>query len=495
MVASARGSRAFIVAAIMASMFMIAIETTIVSTAMPLIVAQLGGMDIYAWVFAIFLLAQTAITVVFGKLADVYGRKPIMLSGIGIFLVGSLLAGFAWSMPSLIVFRLIQGVGAGAVQPVAMTIVADLYPARERGKVQGYLASVWAFSAIVGPVAGGAIVHALSWSWIFWINIPIGLAAMAAYVAWLHEDVAHTSPSIDYAGAILFAAAVGALMFALSGIGTSYEREALAAAAAFVVLAVWFVLHERRVADPMVSFELWRRRAVATANMVALLASVALMGLTVFLPMYVQIVLGRSPIVAGFALTTMILGWPLGATIAAHTFHRFGLRNTLIAGSVLEPLGALCFVLLTPQSSPLLAAFGSAVMGFGMGLLSTSCLVLIQEAAGATERGSATASNLFARNLGSALGATVFGVVVNLGLAGTSVSGRVTADDLKRLLEASGNGSSSSQQLVATLNSALHTMFTAMLVVSSLIVVVALFVPNRWFKRVKKGSGRTERPA
>ncbi len=186
MVALARGSRAFVVAAIMASMFMIAIETTIVSTAMPLIVAELGGMDIYAWVFAVFLLAQTATTVVFGKLADVYGRKPVMLSGIGIFLVGSLFAGLAWSMPSLILFRLIQGIGAGAVQQVAMTIVADLYPARERGKVQGYLASVWAFSAIVGPVAGGAIVHALSWSWIFWINIPIGLTAIAAYIAWLH---------------------------------------------------------------------------------------------------------------------------------------------------------------------------------------------------------------------------------------------------------------------------------------------------------------------
>jgi MFS family permease len=318
---------------------------------------------------------------------------------------------------------------------------------------------------------------------------------MAAYIAWLHDDVKHESPSIDYVGAILFAAAVGALMFALSGVGTSYEREALVAAVVFVVLSVAFVFHERRVTDPMVSFELWRRRAIATANLSSLLASVALMGLTVFLPMYVQIVLQRSPIVAGFALTTMILGWPLGATIAAHTFHRFGLRNTLIAGSALVPLGALFFVTLTPQSSPIQAAIGSFMMGLGMGLLSTSCLVLIQEAAGAAERGSATASNLFSRNLGSALGATVFGVVVNLGLAGTSVAGRVTADDLKRLLEASGTAAGSNQQLLATIDAALHTMFVAMLAVSVLLVVVALFVPNQWFRRVRKGSREAGRTA
>src|SRR5271170_6059290 len=161
----------------MASMFMIAIEATIVSTAMPQIVAQLGGLHLYSWIFSSFLLTQTAMTVVFGKLADVYGRKPTMLVGIAIYLIGSVLAGFSWSMMSMIIFRLVQGVGAGAVQPVAMTIVADLYPARERGKIQGYLASVWAISAVLGPVVGGLIIHNFSWAWIFWINIPIGVIA------------------------------------------------------------------------------------------------------------------------------------------------------------------------------------------------------------------------------------------------------------------------------------------------------------------------------
>jgi len=219
-----------------------------------------------------------------------------------------------------------------------------------------------------------------------------------------------------------------------------------------------------------------------------LLASVALMALTVFLPMYVQIVLHRSPIVAGFALTMMLLGWPVGATVASRTFHRLGLRNILLAGSVLMPLGATCFVMLSPHSSPVLAGTGSAIMGLGMGLLSVCCLLLIQEVAAKTERGSATASSVFARNLGSALGATVFGVIVNLGLRSASVGGAVTADDLKRLLGASEQQAGFDQQLLATLDAALHTMFVAMLVVAVLIVVVALFVPDESFKRVTKAS-------
>src|ERR1700737_2901333 len=165
-------SRPLVVASVMAAMAMVAIEATIVSTAMPQIVTELGGLRLYSWVFSSFLLAQTAMTVVFGKLADIFGRKPVMLAGIAIFLVGSVLAGFAWSMPSMIVFRLIQGVGAGAIQPITLTIVGDLFPARERGKVQGYLASVWAISAVLGPMVGGFIIRDVSWSWIFWVNVP-----------------------------------------------------------------------------------------------------------------------------------------------------------------------------------------------------------------------------------------------------------------------------------------------------------------------------------
>src|SRR5882724_3310555 len=362
----------------MASICMVAIEATIVSTVMPQIVSQLGGLTIYSWIFSSFLLAQTVMTVVFGKLADLYGRKPVMLVGIAIFLVGSILAGFANSMMSMIAFRLIQGVGAGAMQPVAMIIVSDLYPARERGKVQGYLASVWAISAVLGPIIGALIIRHASWAWVFWMNIPIGLLAAGGFMVFFHESAKHERRAIDIAGASTFTIAVTALLIALTEVGSS-NTAVTVAAGVFCVAAAAFVLLERRTVNPMVSFALWSHRPVASANAVTLLSSMALMGLTTFVPIYVQAVLHRSPVVAGLALTTVLFGWPVGATLAARLFHRFALHRLLLTGAALLPVGAALFVFLTPRSSPMVAAIGSLIMGLGMGLLSVSALVLIQE--------------------------------------------------------------------------------------------------------------------
>jgi len=463
--------RPLVIASVMASMFMIATEATIVSTAMPQIVAQLGGLRLYSWVFSSFLLTQTAMTVVFGKFADIYGRKPVMLAGIGMFLVGSILAGLAWSMPMLIAFRLVQGIGAGAVQPVALTIVADLYPVRERGKVQGYLASVWAISAIVGPMAGGVIIRNLSWAWIFWINVPIGIIAAAGFISFLKEGKTNQDRSIDVTGAVLLTTAVAALMITLTEAEGSFVW---AAAAVFCMSSFLFAVREQRASDPIISFALWSRRAIAATNGVAVLASMALMGLTTFLPMYVQGVLQRSPVVAGLALTTLLVGWPAAATVAARTFVMFGLRRTMLTGCVLLPLGAAIFVVLTPDSSPITAAFGSLVMGCGMGLVSVTSLVMIQEIVPWSERGSATASNIFARNLGSTLGATVLGAVLNSGLSRSGIM--ISPDQLRQLLEVQDKDSAASGILLA-LQDALHLTFGAMLLISLAIVLMAVLVP------------------
>jgi len=462
-------------------MAMIAVEATIVSTAMPQIVAQLGGLHIYSWIFSSFLLTQTAMTVVFGKLADIYGRKPMMLVGIAVFLLGSVLAGFAGSMMMMVIFRLIQGVGAGAMQPVAMTIVADLYPARERGKIQGYLASVWAIAAVLGPIAGGLIIRDWSWPWVFWINVPIGIAAAVGFTAFLHEHehrhAARERRSIDIVGAVLFAVVVASLLIALTESGTSDATPALIAGGLFCVSLVLFVAQERRAADPIVSFALWGRRPVAAANGVGLLACMTLIGLTTFLPMYVQGVLHRSPVVAGLALTMMLLGWPAGATLGARSFHRFGLRQILVAGSLLVPLGTVVFVFLTPASSPVTAAIGSLVMGFGMGLISVSSLVLIQELVDWTQRGSATASNLFARNLGSTLGATALGAVLNYGLTHANGGSPVTSDRLRQLLEAPSGATPADTGIGLALQHSLNLTFWAMFAISLAIVLLALWVP------------------
>ena len=477
MSAHPKTSRPLVVASVMASMAMVAIEATIVSTAMPQIVAQLGGLRLYSWVFSSFLLAQTAMTVVFGKLADLYGRKPVMLAGIAIFLVGSIGAGCAWSMPAMIVFRLIQGVGAGAIQPITITIIGDLYPIHERGKVQGWLASVWALSAVLGPMAGGFIIRDLSWSWIFWMNVPIGLLSAAGFIVYLHESERHGRPSIDLGGAALFTVAIGALMMALTDAGSSEDSRAVLELALFAACALLFVWQERRAADPMISFSLWMHRPVAAANAATVFCGVALMGLTTFLPMYVQGVLQRSPVVAGLALTMIMLGWPSGATFAARTFNRLGLRRVLIGGSFFLPLGAIPFVLLNPDSSPVLAGVGSLVMGFGMGTSSICSIVLIQEIVGPAERGSATASNLFARNLGSTLGATVFGAVLNFGLRHSPYLPAGGADQLRHVLDAPGGQVAADAGVRLALQQSLHLTFVALLVVALAVVVSMLFVP------------------
>jgi EmrB/QacA subfamily drug resistance transporter len=344
-------------------MAMIAIEATIVSTAMPQIAAQLGQINLYSWVFSSFLLTQTATTVVFGKLADIYGRKPMMLIGIALFLFASVLCGFAWSMPSMIAFRLLQGIGAGAIQPVAMTVVADLFPGNQRGKVQGYLASVWALSAVVGPLLGSLIIHNLPWAWVFWINVPVGLLAALGFVLFLHEEKRTRVVSIDILGASLFAISISALMIALTEMETTISTSAMLALAVSIATLLAFIWQERRAEAPMVAPDLWLKRPIALSNVAVFFASMSIMGLTTFLPMYVQTVLGGSPLVAGFALTMVLLGWPTGATIASRQYERFGLRTTMITGSICIPLASSsCSRLRAPRSSPAPApsSWGSA---------------------------------------------------------------------------------------------------------------------------------------
>ncbi len=471
--------RPLVLASVMAAMFMIAIEATIVSTAMPQIAGQLGDLHLYAWVFSSFLLTQTATTVVFGKLADLYGRKPVLLVGIVIFLAGSVLCGFAWSMPSLIGFRLLQGVGAGAIQPVSLTVVGDLYSVQERGRIQGWIASVWGISSVLGPLAGGLIIRHLSWAWIFWINVPVGLVAFAGFSAFLHEKVARQQHRVDVLGAGLFTAAIASLMVALTGLGAQGAqgggRTVAPALGLFVLSAVLFVVQERRARDPMLAFALWARRPIATTNGASLLSGMAIIGLTAFLPMYVQGVLQRSALVAGFALTAMVAGWPVGSIVAARNFGRFGLRTTLLVGAALLPTGALAFVALGPGGSPVLAGAGSVVVGLGMGFLSTSAIVIVQDSVGWAERGAATASNIFSRNLGSTLGATVLGGVLNLGLARQG-HGAVGFDQVRQLLDHPGAlaGEAAAR---AALGQALHLTFWAVFAVALATLALATLVP------------------
>ncbi|MEP9378686.1 MDR family MFS transporter [Aquabacter sp. CN5-332] len=468
--------RAYLVCAIMMSTFMVAVESTIVATAMPSIVGRFGGFEHYSWVFSSFLLAQTTTTVIYGKLADIFGRKPALVGGILLFLIGSVMCGFAWSMLSLVAFRLLQGIGAGAIQPITITLVGDLYRLEERGKVQGFVASVWAGSAVVGPLVGGLLVDYASWVWIFWMNIPIGLLAVAGFCLFLHEQVEARESPIDYPGAVLLTIAIGSLLLILGESGGSVWL-LITCGVVFVLSGAAFVWQERRAAEPIVSFDLWRRRLLATCNTTALLLGVLLIGFTTILPLYVQGVLGYSPIVAGLTLTMLILGWPISVSQSARLFRAFGIRGALRIVSAILPVGAGIMLFLTPGSHPALAGVGSFLVGIGMGTTSFTCIVLIQESVEWSMRGSATASNIFARNLGSVLGATVAGAMLNIGLAYYStpaIAGRVH----EALNQPAGlAGMAADATSVTVFDQALHLTFWGIFAVALLTAAATWLIP------------------
>ena len=465
----------------MLAMFMVAIEATVVATAMPQIVARLGGFQVYAWVFSAFLLTQTATTVMFGKLADLFGRKPVMVAGLIVFLIGSLLAGFSWSMGSLIGFRLLQGLGAGAIQPTSMTIVSDLYSLDERRRTQSYMATVWGVSAVIGPLAGAFIVQHWAWAWVFWINVPIGILAVVGMMLFLHEKVEHHSRTIDWGGALLFTVAVSALLLAISptsggGILTHpavFAAIALAAAPAFL----WW---ERRAREPMMDVELWSQPTIAAANIATLAAGVGLIGLTACLPIYIQAVLGRSPIEAGLTLTAMAIGWPIAATISARMFLPWwGMRTTLRVGAVLILLGGAAFPFLGGGQSGLwLSSLGALLMGGGMGMMSYTSVLLLQASVEWNRRGAATASNVFARLLGNTLGAAVMGAIMNLGLklAGANLS----SDEVRALMDRAPGTSAraAAPALKTALEGALHWVFVAMFVLCVATLAAAWMMPK-----------------
>jgi EmrB/QacA subfamily drug resistance transporter len=468
--------RAFVIASIMLATFMVAIEATIVATAMPRIVGELGGFTYYSWVFSAFLLAQSTTTVIYGKLADTFGRKPMLVGGIALFLVGSLLCGFAWSMSSLIAFRLLQGLGAGAIQPVTMTIIGDLYKMEERGRVQGLMSSVWAASAVIGPLAGGIIIDHLSWAWIFWLNLPVGAFTILGLLFFLKESVRKREARIDYLGALLFSISTIALLTILTEIDAGPW---LLGVLSLVFLgAGWlFLVQERRAPEPIISIALWSRRLVATSNAATLFSGMAMIGLTTVLPIYVQGVLGRSAIVAGFTLTMLVVGWPFAVMLSPRFYRLFGVRRTLRFGSVILPVGALLLPLLTPESSPMLAGVSSFLMGFGMGLLSITTIALVQDSVEWSARGSATASIIFARSIGSTIGATVLGTVLNLGVAhfGSGALAAKVHDILNQptgLVTLAGNPA-----VRSVFDQALHWSFWGVVVVSALAFISSWLVP------------------
>jgi EmrB/QacA subfamily drug resistance transporter len=398
-----------------------ALDNTIVSTAIPSIVRNLGGFSEFPWVFSIYLLTQAVTVPIYGRLADIFGRKPVLFTGIAIFLVGSALSGAAWSMVSLIGFRALQGIGAGAVQPIAMTIVGDLYSVEERGRIQGYLSGVWGVAAVVGPALGGALSQYATWRWIFYLNLPVGAIATFMIGRHFREQVVRTAHRIDYAGAITLMGGISLLIFGMLQGDVHWAwtstPEVTVLTLGFVLL-VAFAAIERRAAEPFMPPWVFSRRTLLVGNLASLGVGALLVALSSYVPTFSQGVVGVGPVLAGFALAGESVTWVVGSVVSGRLYPRTGFRFTALIGATVCLAGAIVFALLR-SSVPLgLVALAGSILGLGFGFASTSVLVAVQSTVDWERRGVVTGANIFGRTIGGALGVAVFGSIANSTLSG-----------------------------------------------------------------------------
>jgi EmrB/QacA subfamily drug resistance transporter len=401
---------------LMVSTGLIAIDTTILATAVPTIVDELGGFASFPWLFSIYVLAQAVSVPIYAKLADTVGRKPMILIGIGLFLLGSVLCGFAWSMPALIAFRAVQGLGAGAIQPMAITIASDIYTLEERAKTQGYLASVWAISAVVGPTLGGIFSTFGIWRWIFFINIPLGLLAAFLLIRDFHEKIDKRKHRVDYAGAAILTAAMSLIILAVLEGGQAWAWNSWQSVGSFIVggaLLTAFVFVERRAAEPILPLWVLSRRLLLSTSLISLCSGALIIGLTSYVPTFLEGALGTPPILAGLALASLTIGWPIAASFSGRWYLRYGFKRTVLVGMVVAIVGTVLILAFAATPSVLFVALACFVIGLGMGTSVTPALIAAQSSVPWNERGVVTGTNMFFRSIGSAVGVAIFGAVAN----------------------------------------------------------------------------------
>lgn len=425
-----RSDRGPILIALMVVTGLIAIDSTILATAVTSVVDDLGGLASFPWLFSVYLLAQAVSVPIYSKLADTVGRRPILLVGIALFFVGSVLCGFAPTMTTLIVFRAIQGLGAGALLPVSITIAGDIYTTAERAKAQGYIASVWAVSSVVGPTLGGVFSQFVSWRWIFFVNVPLCVLAVVLLLRNYKETAERQPHRIDVAGGLTLMIGLTALLLGLLEGGEAWawlswqSGLVFGIAVAFLVIAV---IIETRAAEPILPLTMLSRRLVLTTTLVSAGVGAVLIGLTSYVPTFLERSAGAKPIVAGLAVAALTLGWPVAASNAGRLYLRFGFRPTVLLGTVVALASAVLLFLVAPTTSIWLVALSCLLIGVGLGLSATPALIAAQSSVGYAERGVVTGANLFSRSIGSAVGVAIFGAVANAVLAGRETPAATTA--------------------------------------------------------------------
>lgn len=415
-----RHAKIIVTIALMLGMSLAALDTTIVGTALPTIVGKLGGISLYSWVFSVYLLTSTTTVPIYGKLADLYGRKPMFLFGSGLFLLGSILCGTAQSMEQLIIFRAIQGLGAGAVLPIVLTIIGDIYALKERAKVQGLFSGVWGIASVVGPALGGVIVDHFSWRWVFYINVPFGLVSAVLLALYLKENVERKKQSLDYIGTLTLTGGIVALLFAMLQGGTSWAWLSLPSIGLFalsIVLLILFLMQERHAPDPILPLTLFNNRIIAISSIGGVILGVLMFGITSYVPLFVQGVGGGTATSAGLTLGPLLLAWPIAATFSGRIVIRYGYRFTSVVGMALATLGTGMVMLYNTATTLPFIIVSMLIIGTGLGLCSTAFIISVQNAVPWKLRGVATATTQFFRTIGGTVGVALMGTILNAQMA------------------------------------------------------------------------------
>jgi EmrB/QacA subfamily drug resistance transporter len=405
-----------LVLALMMAVSLAALEGTVVVTAAPTIAGSLGGLSLFSWVFSIYLLASTVTVPIYGKLADLYGRKPVLVTGVVAFLAGSILCGIATSMEMLIVFRAVQGLGAGAVLPITITIIGDTFSIQERAKIQGFFSGVWGVAGIAGPAIGGLITDYVSWRWVFFINLPFGIACLVLLLRFYAERTEKRLHVLDYPGALLLSGAIVSLLLALLHGGETYgwlSLETLALFGVAVLSLALFIVQELKAPEPMIPLSLFRIRAIAVSSFAVFLAGALMFGVSSYIPLFAKGVFGSTATEAGFVLAPMSICWVVGAIVCGRIILRTGFYPSAVVGGVSLVLGAVVLLFLRQDNSIFIAVAAGAFMGIGMGFTTNSTTIAVQNSVDWGQRGVVTASIQFFRTIGGAVGVAVMGALLN----------------------------------------------------------------------------------
>lgn len=482
---SALAGRRRITAALLVAMMVTAMEQLVVSPAMPTIIAQLKGFDIYPWVISAYLLASTVSTPIYGKLADMYGRKRVLLFGLALFSLGSILSGTSQSMGQLIAMRTLQGLGAGAVGPIVLTLLGDLFTLHERARVQGLFSAVWGLSSVAGPIIGGYLTDSVGWRWVFLVSVPFAIAAiimLAWYVTEPHME--RKVAPIDWAGAGLLSAGLTCLLLLVldgSNHGVAVPTGLLAASIALLIL---FVIRERMAADPILPLDLMTRPVIAASLMASCLIGAILFGIDTYVPLYIQGVQGGDARLAGRALMPLFLTWAFSVAVAAKAVVHRGLRFGCVVGSFFISAGSLGLVLgaMFPQWYRLGFYPGLVMVGLGMGPASLSCVLSVQHSVQWGQRGVATGAVIFLRTIGGALGVGVLGAVLGWVLAHRLADAGATGINVTAALRPETHRFLLAGQLAvvqSNLGHALRDVYLQMAALGVGTMICAFWLPNK----------------